>query len=716
MKYIVFIIMLMTSITMNAQTDVPVFLQKNGYAKSMAKIFSCLEEEKLYQANKEQEEIREKFAKDKDIDKNEVFSVETYLYPIWHVANSLFLNLKSGKDEQKDLPLVQFDPWKAYHTLQQATHDVADKNNVDAFFSQRKLNYTVASIKADIENNLIEETVNKGSEEAFDKLIATLYDYADMRMLEEKREQIAFVEAFKSDKVAGAQKYLDKYKSFNASHLKVMEHRRDSLAFEQLGKDANDCKLYLKSYPNSEYNNQVTKLLHRYEFENMAHTVSACKQYLAVYAESEYADQVKQIMAQAAYNDARQASTPEALGDFLQEYDWSEFCESAKKGLNEILQHKFLSRYSSLSELENFVSNRRFSQYVDYTPYVTFYTNLTNMPTSAAMMECKDLTGEVRFSTNDYEEVYQFDDLGLLINHRHSRSGTNDSWDYDFNEKGEVRPVSKTDNKGKTTTYKTTFNANGLLSSITGSDGTQTTFVYTADNKLKTVTNSKNGKKTQIDTYDSEGHIDHSERSGVVLAYEYNYQGDVIRMNKKRGNIVMDQTSYEYEYDSSGKYWCTMRQYNNGSFFLAKSRTFKQPSSNNYQSYRHSVGANYNDNDSPVDTLSEDDVVSDQQIFDVVEHQPSFPGGQKALMQWLSENVQYPQLAYDNGIQGRVIVQYVVEKDGSISEVTVSKSIDPSLDKEALRVVKSMPSWRPGMQNGKPVRVKYTMPVTFKLQ
>lgn len=128
------------------------------------------------------------------------------------------------------------------------------------------------------------------------------------------------------------------------------------------------------------------------------------------------------------------------------------------------------------------------------------------------------------------------------------------------------------------------------------------------------------------------------------------------------------------------------------------------------------MGASYNDNDSPVDTLSEDDVVSDQQIFDVVEHQPSFPGGQNALMQWLSDNVQYPQLAYDNGIQGRVIVQYVVEKDGSISEVTVSKSIDPSLDIEALRVVKSMPRWRPGKQNGKPVRVKYTMPVTFKLQ
>ena len=103
-------------------------------------------------------------------------------------------------------------------------------------------------------------------------------------------------------------------------------------------------------------------------------------------------------------------------------------------------------------------------------------------------------------------------------------------------------------------------------------------------------------------------------------------------------------------------------------------------------------------------------------VFDVVEQMPSFPGGQGALMQWLSSNIKYPVIAAENGVQGRVIIQFVVEKDGSFSGVTVAKSVDPSLDKEAQRVVKSMPKWIPGKQNGSAVRVKYTVPVTFKLQ
>ena len=87
-----------------------------------------------------------------------------------------------------------------------------------------------------------------------------------------------------------------------------------------------------------------------------------------------------------------------------------------------------------------------------------------------------------------------------------------------------------------------------------------------------------------------------------------------------------------------------------------------------------------------------------------------------ALMSWLSQNIKYPVIAAENGVQGRVIVQFVVEKDGSITDVKVAKSVDPSLDKEAARVVKSMPHWIPGKQNGSAVRVKYTVPVTFKLQ
>ena len=103
-------------------------------------------------------------------------------------------------------------------------------------------------------------------------------------------------------------------------------------------------------------------------------------------------------------------------------------------------------------------------------------------------------------------------------------------------------------------------------------------------------------------------------------------------------------------------------------------------------------------------------------VFDVVEQMPSFPGGQSALLQYLSSNIKYPVVAEENGIQGRVIVTFVVEKDGSITDVRVVKSVDPSLDKEAQRVVKSMPKWIPGKQNGAPVRVKYTVPVTFRLQ
>jgi len=103
-------------------------------------------------------------------------------------------------------------------------------------------------------------------------------------------------------------------------------------------------------------------------------------------------------------------------------------------------------------------------------------------------------------------------------------------------------------------------------------------------------------------------------------------------------------------------------------------------------------------------------------VFDVVEEMPSFPGGNGALMSYLSSNIKYPVVAQENGVQGRVIVAFVVERDGSISDVKVMRSVDPSLDREAQRVVKAMPKWKPGKQNGSAVRVKYTVPVVFRLQ
>ena len=117
----------------------------------------------------------------------------------------------------------------------------------------------------------------------------------------------------------------------------------------------------------------------------------------------------------------------------------------------------------------------------------------------------------------------------------------------------------------------------------------------------------------------------------------------------------------------------------------------------------------------PVEAPVEEE--EEEVIFVVVESMPEFPGGQQALFKYLAENVKYPVIAQENGIQGRVICQFVVNKDGSIVDVVaVRSSGEPSLDKEAIRVIQSMPKWKPGKQRGKPVRVKYTVPVNFRLQ
>ena len=112
----------------------------------------------------------------------------------------------------------------------------------------------------------------------------------------------------------------------------------------------------------------------------------------------------------------------------------------------------------------------------------------------------------------------------------------------------------------------------------------------------------------------------------------------------------------------------------------------------------------------------EEEEVEEQQIFQVVEEMPEFPGGMAECMKFLSKNIKYPPISQENGIQGRVIVQFVVNQDGSIVDPVVVRGVDSHLDKEALRVIQMMPKWKPGKQRGKAVRVKYTVPVMFRLQ
>lgn len=113
--------------------------------------------------------------------------------------------------------------------------------------------------------------------------------------------------------------------------------------------------------------------------------------------------------------------------------------------------------------------------------------------------------------------------------------------------------------------------------------------------------------------------------------------------------------------------------------------------------------------------VEEEETAAEEEVFNIVEDMPEFPGGQMALLKFIAKSVKYPVIAQENGIQGRVFVAFVVNKDGSVTDVRIARGVDPSLDKEAIRVVKSLPKWKPGMQRGKPVRVSYSVPINFVL-
>lgn len=115
-------------------------------------------------------------------------------------------------------------------------------------------------------------------------------------------------------------------------------------------------------------------------------------------------------------------------------------------------------------------------------------------------------------------------------------------------------------------------------------------------------------------------------------------------------------------------------------------------------------------------TNTDDEVEDASTVFVIVEDMPKFPGGEAELLRFVNKSIKYPVIAQENGIQGRVTCSFVINRDGSVVDAEVLRGVDPSLDKEALRVINTMPPWEAGKQRGKPVRVKYTIPITFRLQ
>lgn len=123
------------------------------------------------------------------------------------------------------------------------------------------------------------------------------------------------------------------------------------------------------------------------------------------------------------------------------------------------------------------------------------------------------------------------------------------------------------------------------------------------------------------------------------------------------------------------------------------------------------------DDEVAVDMIEdEEEEEASDEVFVVVENMPEFPGGLLALRKYIAQNVEYPQIAIESGLSGRVFVGFVIDKQGKVTNVRVIRGVDDVLDKEAIRVVKTLPNFKPGSQRGKPVRVSYTVPVTFRLQ
>lgn len=122
------------------------------------------------------------------------------------------------------------------------------------------------------------------------------------------------------------------------------------------------------------------------------------------------------------------------------------------------------------------------------------------------------------------------------------------------------------------------------------------------------------------------------------------------------------------------------------------------------------------DMETEIEVVEVEEEEVEEEVFFIVEEMPEFPGGELALRKYVAENIRYPNAARENDIQGKVYVRFVVKKDGSVGDVTILRGVDPLLDKEAIRVIKNLPKWKPGMQRGKAVKVYYTMPINFQLQ
>ena len=554
-----------------ALAQTPLCLGDNFYQKRMVKVFEALQEHKLDKVAKFWQEIEEKASSDNDISSSTPISQQ--LWPVWQLSEAMMMNTRDGRG--KLTSIVPYNPWGAYKQFKKACcSSTKDWQTADQFLSHKNLKMHLSELKADFEKSLIDTVRHLNTEEAYDQLIEMLYDYDDMATIEAERELIAYETIKYCHELSQYQRYLDKYGESNKTHHFTIEWRRDSTAFEQMGKTAAACKAYLAAYPNSQFNNSVRDLLHKYAFEEMDNTVEACKEYQRLYPESEYNDTVKSLEVSYAFRDAKKQDDIKAYCDFLDAYPESPFEDEAKPLLQQAFERRYFSPAVTLDDLHRIYIDTRSLPHVDKSRVNTLYHNLVFMPTSAFMKGFDGALGKVLLTdesaSQEDEEIMIFNDQGLMVRHYDSRKGTNDSYTYGFDpEKGFVLQ-SKTDAKGNVINYVTKWNEYGDILEIAGSDGN--TYGYTSDYEhMKCVARYNGRKPVRTDYYNNDFRIEKSVVSGSAnLVYRYNDDGDVAAIYKKKGRSGQDSTTYEYDYvdryDMAGRLWFKKMRYDNGKY------------------------------------------------------------------------------------------------------------------------------------------------------
>ena len=557
----------------------PLFLGDNYYHKKMVKAFSALKEHRLDKAVGYWRDMEEKAAKDKEIDAARPIKMQ--LFPVWQLSECMMMNIRDGRGKSKDCLL--YNPWTAYLLLKQLSKNGNDIRNANLFLLHKDIEIQVADIKKSIEENLIDSVRKESSEAAYDRLLQELFDYQDKTPLEKECEQVAYSAIIQTDLVHECQRYMDKYQTLNPIHLENIELRRDSLAFVQLDTTAIACQTYLSRYPDSRFSASVNRLLERYAFNELSPTVEACKEYIRRYPAAEYTEKVKAMQCEYAFRDAKETNTFGAYRKFLTEYRTSELVDEARRLMEQALMKRFFNSSVTIDDLSKYFSTSNGANGVDDTRIYSLYTNLLLLPTSAMMMGCDGLTGNVNISTSingtESEEGLVFNRQGLLTSHYHSRSGRNETFYYEFDATNGLTMASKTDEKGNTVSYSTKWNEKGEISEIKGSDGSR--IVYTDDPEhWKKASYYKGSNLVKTDYLGFRYRLEKSQRNGgITIVYEYNSEGDVKSIHKQRGNTIMETTTYEYSYDTdakAGRLWNTMWQYNNGNQLLTKRRRFTQ--------------------------------------------------------------------------------------------------------------------------------------------